>query len=42
VLRVAATVGRLSRQPRHSSTPNSAAGQVMEVTSKVRGVGRAG
>src|SRR6478672_2316710 len=42
VLRVAATVGRLSRQPHHSSTPNSAAGRVVEVTSKVRGVGRAG
>jgi hypothetical protein len=42
VLRVAATVGRLSRQPHHSSTPNSAAGRVMGITPKVRGVDRAG
>ena len=42
VLRVAATLGRLSRQPQHSNSPNSAAGRVTEVTPKVRGVDRAG
>jgi DNA-binding PucR family transcriptional regulator len=42
VLRVAATLGRLSRQPQHSSSPNSAAGRVTEVTSRHQGVNRAG
>ena len=42
VLRVAATLGRLSRQPQHSSSPNSAAGRVTEVTPRHHGVERAG
>jgi sugar diacid utilization regulator len=42
VLRVAATVGRLSRQPQHFSSSNSAAGGVTEVTPTARGVDRAG
>jgi DNA-binding PucR family transcriptional regulator len=42
VLRVAATVGRLSHQAQHSSTPNIVTGRVMHVTSAGSEADRAG
>jgi DNA-binding PucR family transcriptional regulator len=42
VLRVAATLGRLGRQPQHSNSSNSASGPVTEVTLRDQGVDRAG
>jgi hypothetical protein len=42
VLRVAATLGRLSRQPQHFNSSNSAAGRVTEVTPTAQEVDRAG
>ncbi|PXX10260.1 PucR family transcriptional regulator [Mycolicibacterium moriokaense] len=42
VLRVAATLGRLGRQPQHSSSSNSPAGQVTGVTLEDRATDRAG
>jgi DNA-binding PucR family transcriptional regulator len=42
VLRIAATLGRLGRQPQHSNSSNSAAGQVTGVTLRDRGTVRAG
>ena len=42
VLRVAATLGRLSRQPQHFSSSNSSAGLVTGVTLRDQGVDRTG
>jgi DNA-binding PucR family transcriptional regulator len=42
VLRVAATLGRLSRQPQHFSSSNSSAGLVSGVTLRDQGVDRTG
>jgi len=42
VLRVAATVGRLGRQPYHPSTPNETSGVVQTTQMRAQGVDRAG
>jgi DNA-binding PucR family transcriptional regulator len=42
VLRVAATLGRLSRQPQHFSSSNRSAGLVTGVTLRDQGVDRTG
>jgi DNA-binding PucR family transcriptional regulator len=42
VLQIAATLGRLGRQPQHSNSLNSAAGQVTGVTLRDQGTDRAG